>query len=137
MASLPRNSVLSALESARNGKTISGALEAKVVLSAAHDLAPLLEEYKNRLPGFFIVSQVELAATAGADAQKSELLPGFGVSVDRADGAKCERCWNYSTRVGENVDYPTVCERCVRALAEIEEMLAASGPAGGPGAASS
>ena len=35
-------------------------------------------------------------------------------------GKKCERCWNYSTHVGENAEYPTVCERCVAALAEIE-----------------
>jgi isoleucyl-tRNA synthetase len=48
------------------------------------------------------------------------------VSVQRADGTKCERCWNYSTHVGENSDYPTVCERCVKALAEIEQAQAAS-----------
>jgi len=40
--------------------------------------------------------------------------------VQKADGKKCERCWNYSTRVGENSRYPTVCERCSEALAEIE-----------------
>ena len=38
----------------------------------------------------------------------------------RAQGEKCERCWNYSTRVGESSRYPTVCERCVAALEEIE-----------------
>ena len=75
---------------------------------------------------------MELAAAAPADAQKSESLPGLSVAVQRADGAKCERCWNYSTHVGENADYPTVCERCVKALTEIEE----SGHAGGQGAAS-
>jgi isoleucyl-tRNA synthetase len=80
---------------------------------------------------------VELAAAAGAGAQKSESLPGLNVRVLRADGAKCERCWNYSTHVGENADYPTVCERCVKALTEIEETMAASGHAGGQGAASS
>ena len=127
-----RTEVLRALESARNAKTISGALEAKVVLSAAQDLTPLLEKYKGWLPGLFIVSQVELAATTPADAQKSESFPGLSVAVQRADGAKCERCWNYSTHVGENADYPTVCERCVKALNEIEE----SGRAGGQGAAS-
>ena len=127
-----RTEVLRALESARNAKTISGALEAKVVLNAAQDLAPLLEQYKSWLPGLFIVSQVDLAAAAPADAQNSELLPGLSVAVHRAEGAKCERCWNYSTHVGENADYPTVCERCVKALNEIEE----SGHAGGQGAAS-
>jgi isoleucyl-tRNA synthetase len=42
------------------------------------------------------------------------------VKVQRAAGEKCERCWNYSTQVGKSERYPTVCERCVAALAEIE-----------------
>jgi isoleucyl-tRNA synthetase len=32
---------------------------------------------------------------------------------------KCERCWLWSPRVGEDRDHPTLCERCtpvVRAL---------------------
>ncbi len=131
-----RTEVLPALEAARNAKTISGALEAKVLLSAGSDLAPLLEQYKSWLPALFIVSQVELGSPASMDGQKSELLPALSIAVQRADGAKCERCWNYSTHVGENADYPTVCERCVKALAEIEQALAASGHAGGQGAAS-
>ncbi|MGH9678806.1 MAG: class I tRNA ligase family protein, partial [Candidatus Acidiferrales bacterium] len=132
-----RTEVLRALEAARNAKTISGALEAKITLSAGSDLAPLLEQYKAWLPALFIVSQVELAASAPAEAQKSETLAGLRVAVSRADGAKCERCWNYSTHVGESADYPTVCERCVKALGEIEQSLAESGRAGSQGTASS
>jgi len=44
------------------------------------------------------------------------------VTIIRAHGEKCERCWNYSTRVGESSRYPTVCERCVDALQEIEVL---------------
>jgi isoleucyl-tRNA synthetase len=55
----------------------------------------------------FIVSQVEVAQ-------------GDSISISAADGEKCERCWNYSTRVGESERYPTVCERCIAALKEIE-----------------
>jgi len=126
-----RTEVLRALEAARNAKTISGALEAKVVLHASGDLAALLEQYKSWLPALFIVSQVELGNPAGPEAQKSELLPGLSVAVRRADGTKCERCWNYSTHVGENGDYPTVCERCVKALDEIERQTGASGAGAG------
>jgi isoleucyl-tRNA synthetase len=122
-----RTEVLRALEAARNAKLISGALEAKVVLSAGNDLAPLLEEYKSWLPALFIVSHVEISATAPPDAMKSETFPGLSVSIERADGVKCERCWNYSTHVGESTDYPTVCERCVNALDEIERQAAAAG----------
>jgi isoleucyl-tRNA synthetase len=46
------------------------------------------------------------------------------VEIGRAEGKKCERCWNYSTRVGESVEYPTVCERCLAALAEIDSERA-------------
>ena len=116
-----RGEVLRALEAARNAKAISGALEARIVLHAGSDLAATLDQYRSWLPALFIVSQVdELASSLVSDGQKSEAIPGLTVAIRRADGAKCERCWNYSTHVGENADYPTVCERCVKALAEIE-----------------
>jgi isoleucyl-tRNA synthetase len=42
------------------------------------------------------------------------------VEIKKADGQKCERCWNYSVHVGEDAEYPTVCERCSAVLKEIE-----------------
>jgi isoleucyl-tRNA synthetase len=41
------------------------------------------------------------------------------VTVERADGAKCERCWKYSTKVGEDAAFPTVCDSCSAALQEM------------------
>ena len=43
------------------------------------------------------------------------------IEVSRAPGKKCERCWNYSVHVGADARYPSVCERCLAALKEIEE----------------
>jgi isoleucyl-tRNA synthetase len=114
-----RSEVLKALEAARNEKKINSGLEAKVVLTAAHELKDKLQEYAASLPALFIVSQVDFLS-AGSGAYISEAIPGLEVTVQKADGKKCERCWNYSTRVGENPRYPTVCERCSEALAEIE-----------------
>lgn len=105
-----RDEVLRALEESRNAKVIGSSLEAKVVLTANGETFDLLEEYKDDLRYIFIVSQVEL--NKGDDNLK--------VEVTRADGEKCERCWNYSVRVGESERYPTACERCVEALKEIE-----------------
>jgi len=125
-----RAAVLIALEQARNAKTIGGNLEAKVHLHAAPEAAglqKLLEEKKSVLPALFIVSQVVIDASAPAGATQSETPPGLAIKIEHADGKKCDRCWNYSTRVGENSRYPTVCERCTEALAEIEGQ--------GPGAA--
>jgi isoleucyl-tRNA synthetase len=120
-----RSAVLVALEQARAAKTIGGGLEAKVHLHAgpeAAGLQKLLEEKQSVLPALFIVSQVVIHPSAIAASVPAETLPGLAIKIERADGAKCERCWNYSKRVGENPRYPTVCERCSEALAEIESM---------------
>ena len=109
-----RDDVLKALEEARNNKLIGTGLEAQVHVTAADPVYALLERYQAQLRYLFIVSSVGL--TEG---------PGNGtgsvhVEVKKADGQKCERCWNYSTRVGEDKNYPTVCERCSAVLKEIE-----------------
>jgi isoleucyl-tRNA synthetase len=114
-----RAEVLKALEAARNEKKINSGLEAKVFLNAGPDLKTKLHPYLGQLPGLFIVSQVEFFSASDAG-YKSELVPSLEVLIQRADGKKCDRCWNYSIHVGENLRYPTVCERCTEALAEIE-----------------
>jgi isoleucyl-tRNA synthetase len=114
-----RGEVLKALEAARNEKKINSGLEAKVLLNAELELKAKLKQYLPQLPGLFIVSQVDFL-TAGTGDYRSEAIPGLEVAIQKAEGAKCDRCWNYSKRVGENKRYPTVCERCSEALAEIE-----------------
>jgi len=119
--------VLVALEHARAAKVIGGGLEARVHLHAgpeAPGLQKLLEEKASLLPALFIVSQIEIHPSAIAASVPAEILPGLTIKIERAGGTKCERCWNYSTHVGENSRYPTVCERCSEALAEIESTLA-------------
>jgi isoleucyl-tRNA synthetase len=111
-----REEVLKALEPLRAAKTISANLEARVILSASGELGNLLEKYAKDLPALFIISQVEVEKIPPEDAKPGELK----IRAERARGAKCERCWNYSTHVGESADYPTLCERCLAALAEIE-----------------
>jgi len=120
-----RGEVLKALEIARNEKKlINSGLEAKVLLGADLELIAKLKHYLPALPGLFIVSQVDLM-NAGTGDYRSEVVPGLEVTVQRADGKKCDRCWNYSTHVGENSRYPTVCERCSEAIDEIENSLVA------------
>lgn len=106
-----RREVLIWLEEARKHGVISASLEAKVTLMLSEEQLPLVLEYAGWLPALFIVSQVEVGAP--------DVSPGIH-GVKKADGAKCERCWNYSTHVGQNAEWPTVCERCVAALEEIK-----------------
>jgi isoleucyl-tRNA synthetase len=115
-----REEVLKALEPLRTAKTISANLEARVTLSASGDLAALLQKYASNLPALFIVSQVEIESRSTNGSGSAAGLGDLKVRAGKALGTKCERCWNYSIHVGESTDYPTVCERCVAALNEIE-----------------
>ena len=38
------------------------------------------------------------------------------VEVLRAEGKKCERCWNYDVEVGEHPEHQTLCGRCIEAI---------------------
>jgi isoleucyl-tRNA synthetase len=129
-----RSETLKALEGARIAKKINSSLEAKVIFElftsdARTNLGALLGKYEKRLPELLIVSQVGVPAASPGDIRtrllhgdsfRSEAFPGLAMRVIAAAGAKCERCWNYSTHVGENTRYPGICERCSEALAEIE-----------------
>jgi isoleucyl-tRNA synthetase len=116
-----REEVLKALEPLRAAKTISSALEARVTLAATGELLAILRKNAAFLPGLFIVSQVEIVEGKLDGATPAASIDNLQIKIDRALGAKCERCWNYSTHVGESMDYPTLCERCVAALNELEK----------------
>jgi isoleucyl-tRNA synthetase len=118
LTALIRPSVLKSLEEARAAKLINSSLEAKVELWVSGPWQMLLEQFRKWLPALFIVSQVEISDFSGQATIAAEDGSNLRIAVQRADGAKCERCWNYSTRVGENATWPTVCERCVAALEE-------------------
>jgi isoleucyl-tRNA synthetase len=109
-----RDEVLKALEEARNSKLIGTSLEAQVAITASDPVYSLLQRHAGELRFLFIVSAATLVQGSGNGSG------GVHVEVKRADGAKCERCWNYSTRVGEDKTYPTVCERCSAVLQQLE-----------------
>ena len=115
-----RDEALKVLEVARTDKQIGGSLEAQLHLSAPEPLYSLLHRHLDHLRYLFIVSDVVLEKSAAANGDT-----GLLITVNRAPGTKCERCWNYSTHVGEDKSYPTVCERCSAVLAEIEETAGA------------
>jgi isoleucyl-tRNA synthetase len=109
-----RDEVLKALEEARNNKLIGTGLEAQVIVAASDPIYSVLSRHADQLRYLFIVSAVTLTETSGNG------TGAVHVEVKKADGLKCERCWNYSTHVGEDKRYPTVCERCSAVLKEID-----------------
>jgi isoleucyl-tRNA synthetase len=113
-----REQVLKSLEEERNSKGIGKSLEAQLVITASNPAYSVLKQYAEQLRYLFIVSQVTVLQGSGNGTS------GVHIEVKKADGAKCERCWNYSTRVGEDATYPTICERCSAALKELEAQRA-------------
>ncbi len=99
-----RAEVQKALEAARREKRIGSGLEAMVTVRAEGDTLALLESAAAELPTLFIVSKVALARGP------------FAVTVAKATGTKCERCWIFSEDVGRSAAHPTVCGKCAAAL---------------------
>jgi len=111
-----REQVLAEIEPLRKDKRIGSSLQAKVVVSATTAELAQLEPYAKQLPMLFIVSEVELRP-APADVQAhAEARPR--VTIERAGGVKCERCWRYVPAVSSDPAWAGLCDRCQYALAE-------------------
>src|SRR5436305_4747581 len=112
-----REEVLKPLEVARRAKLIGSALDALVTIHAPENAYKILDRHRDDMRFLLIASGVEVKRTSDGNGNTA-----LHVEVARAPGAKCERCWNYSLEVGKNERYPTVCERCLAALSEIEKQ---------------
>ena len=121
-----RDEVNKVMEQARTAKAIGSSLDAKVLLNVAdtelkNQLASynssdtLSEKNVDELRYFFLASQVELVDSLPDAEYKSESEMAQ-IAVVKADGEKCDRCWNYSTSVGTFSEDPTICDRCNAAL---------------------
>ena len=114
-----REEVLKALETERTNKVIGGGLEAQVKVTVPDPVYSVLSRHAEELRYLWIVSYASAEKAASPNGTSNGSAP-IQVHVSKADGTKCERCWNYSTCVGEDATYPTVCERCSAALQEIQ-----------------
>jgi isoleucyl-tRNA synthetase len=127
-----RSDVNVVMEKARQDKMIGASLEAKVLLYIAdEDLRQQMQQMNpetielkanngvDELRYLLICSQVELLDTPEPlnGLQYNQQFEDLGIGVVKADGEKCDRCWNYSVHVGESKEDPTICERCIEALA--------------------
>ncbi|MCM1982578.1 isoleucine--tRNA ligase [Lyngbya confervoides BDU141951] len=121
-----RQEVNKVMEVARSSKQIGASLEAKVLLSVPNpQIKALLARFNPRadqasngvdeLRYFFLASQVELVESAAPiqtlDFHSEAEIATVGVI--QAEGEKCDRCWNYSTQVGQDPQHPLLCDRCV------------------------
>ncbi|MBN4001025.1 isoleucine--tRNA ligase [Nostoc sp. LPT] len=122
-----RTDVNKVLEQARIEKLIGSSLEAKALIHIPHkQLGDAIKAFNpvkgngiDELRYLLLTSQVELLDSAeGLQGLKyTAQTEDWEIGVVKADGQKCDRCWNYSIHVGESAEHPLICERCVAALA--------------------
>ncbi|KAL4642936.1 hypothetical protein ACB092_02G055700 [Castanea dentata] len=123
-----RTEVNRVLEIARAEKLIGSSLDAKVYLQTSDaSLASRLCEMcaanndVDTLHRIFITSQAEVFPSL--EDELISHIPFSGecliqgkskvwIGVSRAEGLKCERCWNFSPQVGSFSEHPTLCNRC-------------------------
>lgn len=113
-----RDEANKALEIKRKEKFIGNSLEAKLTFYASDEIYDLLTRYENFLPTLFIVSatSVKRYTDMAKDVYASQNLKNFLIKVERAEGIKCERCWNWSIEVGTIDEHPNICKRCYHAI---------------------
>jgi isoleucyl-tRNA synthetase len=102
-----RELALPALERARQAKEIGKSLEAKAIFSGPQQAVNEILPEREALRELLNVSQLEIQPAAAQ---------AVTVSVTKAAGQKCERCWHWETDVGINPAHPTLCARCVQAV---------------------
>ncbi|HEY3275168.1 MAG TPA: isoleucine--tRNA ligase [Syntrophorhabdaceae bacterium] len=103
-----REQVNKKIEEKRAAKEIGHSLDTKVIIAAPAEEYKLLMNIEDDLKSVFIVSQIEVK-------EGGELE----ITVARAEGAKCERCWQYARGMKSTGPFPNVCARCEDILSSL------------------
>ncbi len=121
-----RETALGVLEEARRNRVIGHSLDASIKITTPNTKwYELLKSYEKDLADLCIVSHVELELTSAEKIKEAltdsnlQRLP-LKIEVSHAPGKKCERCWKYSTEIGKDHEFPTLCERCINVLRRSE-----------------
>jgi isoleucyl-tRNA synthetase len=106
-----RELALPELEKARQAKQIGKALEAKLTFAGSSPALAAAQAHQDLLRELLNISQLEIQS-----ANEGPVI----ISVSKAEGEKCERCWHWETDTGANPAHPTICGRCVKAVQECQ-----------------
>jgi isoleucyl-tRNA synthetase len=118
-----REAVTKALEKAREKTIVNKSQEARVTLISSPEATALLSSLPaGTLEELFIVAEVQLEAEADLGEPR--------VTIKRAAGEKCPRCWNIRELTSEG-SHPGLCARCVAVLDALDaEAKAGAGDEG-------
>ena len=110
-----RRTVTAALEVQRTAKVIGASLEAAPVVHVED--AETVKALKSvDFADLCITSGIQITSDpAPQEAFRLSEVPGVGVVFEKAEGAKCDRCWKILPDVGSHT-HPGTCARCDAAL---------------------
>ncbi|AWT59712.1 MAG: Isoleucine--tRNA ligase [Candidatus Moanabacter tarae] len=99
------------LENLRKEKTIGQSLEAEVEIkgSVSNKSFQILKKFEEFLPEIFIVSKVYLVVKQSNNSELS-------ITVKKATGNRCLRCWRWAEEVSQDHEESPVCGRCITVL---------------------
>jgi isoleucyl-tRNA synthetase len=100
-----------ALEEQRAQGLIGSSFDARIILLTKDSFwYKYLTNLEDDLVEIFKVSQIEIRI--------DESVSEVSVLVEKADGNKCLRCWNWSNSVGSDESHPSLCQRCLSSISK-------------------
>jgi len=96
-----RKNVLEAIEPLRASKELGSSLEAKPVITVDNETAAIIKNF----------DMAEICITSQADIKSGDA----SVLIEKAEGEKCERCWQVLPDVNTHEDFAGLCARCCEA----------------------
>ena len=101
------------LEKARTDKIIGASLSAEVEIYAQPELKAQLEKLGDELRFVLITSAAMLAPISASNEAATTDVDGLEVRVRASEGMKCTRCWHHRDDVGQSLEHPELCFRCI------------------------
>ncbi|MFW5731138.1 MAG: isoleucine--tRNA ligase [Desulfonatronovibrionaceae bacterium] len=113
-----RQEVTRAIEPYRKSKELGHSLDSQVTIFVDDEKFGLLKDMEDELASIFIVSRarVRQLVDAPGEAFQSAEMEGLSISVEKAPGEKCARCWVFS----QDLDQEGICPRCARVMEETD-----------------
>ncbi len=118
-----RIDVNKALEATRQSGLIGSGLAADVVIYAEDSVLSILKRLDNELRFMLITSSAVVLPLdkRPTDIHLNDEL-GIAIQVQASSALKCERCWHRCADVGEHLEHPALCLRCVDNISSNDEL---------------
>jgi isoleucyl-tRNA synthetase len=108
-----KSAVNKVLEGCKKAGLVGGSLAAEVTLFCSEDLMNTLIALGDELRFVLISSSARLAPLSTANEAVATDVEGLQVRIMASDGDKCARCWHHREEVGQSLDHPELCFRCI------------------------